>query len=121
MYNSEDDLDKLLDKLKNSQSEDNSDRDGEDLSPEDSSLNPESIKNRKNQLERLFIKLIAIGLSMGLVLGIGVYIALEKLGLSKKPYDIKREQQQPSSTEQIDYKIKPDNNQKLSSILNFKL
>lgn len=102
MYNSEDDLDKLLDKLKNFRSENNSEENQESLSPQDSSLDPESIKIRKNQLERLFIKLIVIGLSLGLVLGIGVYFALEKLGLSKKPYDIKREQQQPSPTEQID-------------------
>ena len=121
MYNSEDDFDKLLDKLKNFQSEENSEDNQDSLSPEESSLDPEAIKIRKNQLERLFIKLIAIGLSMGLVLGIGVYIALEKLGLSKKPYEIKREQQQPSATEQIEYKTKTDNTQQLPSTLNFKL
>ncbi len=103
MYNSEDDLDKLLDKLKNFRSENNSEDNQESLSLQNSSLDPESIKIRKHQLERLFIKLIVIGLSLGLVLGIGFYLALEKLGLSKKPYDIKREQRQPASTEQINY------------------
>lgn len=121
MYKSEDEFDKLLDSLKNFKSEDNSEDNPEGLSPADSSLDPEAIEIRKNQLESLFIKLIVIGLSLGLVLGIGVYIALEKLGLAKKPYDIKREQQQPSSTEQIDYKTKTNKTQQLPFIQDFKL
>ena len=101
MHKSEDDFDKLLNSLKNFQS--NEDR---EHNQEDSSLDPESVRIRRNQIERVFIKLIAIGLSLGLIFGIGVYIAFEKLGLSKKPYEIEQErQQQQSPAEQINYQI----------------
>ena len=64
-------------------------------------LSKESIIARKKQLQRLLIILMGIGLSLGLVLSIGLVILLNKLGLTKKPYQLKQQKQQP--VEQIRY------------------
>ena len=70
----------------------------------DANLSAKNVATRKKQLEKIFIKLIAIGLSLGAILGVGTYYLLDKLGLTKKPYQIKQEQlqqQQNNSDTQI--------------------
>ena len=61
----------------------------------DANLSVKNIAIRKKQIEGVFIKLIALGLAIGAILGIGTYYLLNKLGLTKKPYQIEREKQQP--------------------------
>ncbi len=78
----------------------NSDRDinsEQNIDNIDANLSPKNVAIRKKQLEDIFIKLIAFGLAVGAVLGVGAYFIISKLGLNKKPYEIeqeKREQQQ---------------------------
>ncbi len=57
----------------------------------DANISAENIAIRKKQLESILIKLIAVGLTLGTVLGIGAYYLLHKLGLTKKPYQIEQE------------------------------
>ena len=61
----------------------------------DANLSAKNIATRKKQIESVFIKLIALGLAIGAILGIGTYYLLNKLGLTKKPYQIEQEKQQP--------------------------
>lgn len=68
---------------------------------DDLGISPESLIARKQQLKRLLIILVGIGVSVGLILSVGVVILLNKLGLTKKPHEL--EQQQPQSIEQIYY------------------
>jgi len=69
----------------------------------DANLSPKNVAVRKKQLEKIFTKLIAIGLSIGAVLGVGTYYLLNKLGLTKKPYQIEQEklQREKNNFEQI--------------------
>lgn len=80
------------------QPEDNSNKDPfsqrdsvENLDNIDANISAENIAVRKKQLESILIKLIAFGLALGTVLGIGAYYLLHKLGLTKKPYQIEQE------------------------------
>lgn len=52
---------------------------------ENENISTENVLARKKQLKRLLIILMGVGLSLGLVLSIGVIILLDKLGLTKKP------------------------------------
>jgi hypothetical protein len=61
---------------------------------ENDNLSSKTIAARKKQLERLFLWLIGIGLGLGLVLSIGVVILLDRLGLTKKPHEIKQQQEE---------------------------
>ena len=88
MYQPEDNFDRDL--SKNSNSNKNTD----DI---DANLSPKNVAVRKKQLEKIFIKLIAIGLALGAVLGVGTYFLLNKLGLTKKPYQIEQEKQENKS------------------------
>ena len=85
MYQPEDNFDRDL--SKNSNSNKNTD----DI---DANLSPKNVAVRKKQLEKIFIKLIALGLALGAVLGVGTYFLLNKLGLTKKPYQIEQEKQE---------------------------
>ena len=74
----------------------------------DANLNPKNVATREKQLKKIFTKLIAVGLSLGAILGVGTYYLLNKLGLTKKPYQIEQEklqkqQQQSEDYEQIKY------------------
>ena len=74
----------------------------------DANVSPENLAVRKKQLEKILIKLIAVGLACGTVLGIGTYYLLSKLGLNKKPYEleqerIEREKQKQNKQEQISF------------------
>jgi energy-converting hydrogenase Eha subunit F len=94
MYQPEDNFD--IARAQNSTSEPN-------LNQINANLSPENVAVRKKQLEKIFLKLIAIGLAIGAILGIGTYYLLNKLGLNKKPYQIeqKKQQQQQAPFEQI--------------------
>ena len=84
------------------QPEDNPNRDldlesEKNLDNIDANVSPQNVAKRKQQLESIFIKLIAFGLAAGAVFGVGAYYIINKLDLNKKPYEIeqeKREQQQ---------------------------
>ena len=70
----------------------------------DANLSAKNVAIRKKQLEKIFLQLIAFGLAVGLVLGIGAYYLINKLGLNKKPYQLEREkierEKRERSTEQ---------------------
>ena len=66
-------------------------------------ISAESILARKKQLQRLLIILMGIGVSLGLILSVGIIILLNKLGLTKKPYELKQQQQQQQPLEEIHY------------------
>jgi uncharacterized membrane protein YciS (DUF1049 family) len=85
MYQPEDNFD--IDRAQNNTSEPN-------LNQIHANLSPENVAVRKKQLEKIFLKLIAIGLAIGAILGVGTYYLLNKLGLNKKPYQIEQEKQQ---------------------------
>lgn len=61
----------------------------------DANISTKNVAARKQQIESVFIKLIAIGLTLGTVLGIGGVYLLNKLGLTKKPQQIEQERIQP--------------------------
>ncbi|MBE9169398.1 hypothetical protein IQ238_18340 [Pleurocapsales cyanobacterium LEGE 06147] len=61
---------------------------------ENENLSKKIIAARKKQLERLFLLLIGVGLCLGLVLSIGAVILLDRLGLTKKPHEIKQQQEE---------------------------
>ena len=86
MYQPEDNFDQDLSK--------NSNKNTDDI---DANLSPKNVAVRKKQLEKIFIKLIAFGLALGAVLGVGTYFLLNKLGLTKKPYQIEQEKQENKS------------------------
>ena len=70
----------------------------------DHNVSPRKVAAHKNQIEKVFTKLIAFGLIFGAILSVGAYFLLNKLGLTKKPYEIERErieQQSLPSSEEI--------------------
>lgn len=74
----------------------------------DANLSPKNVAVRKKQLENIFIKLIAFGLSIGAILGVGTYYLLNKLGLTKKPYQIEQEKRQQENNNFKQIKSFPD-------------
>jgi hypothetical protein len=89
MYQPEDDFnfEESLKRLENAQSD-------RDNYQENEGVSSENVKIRQQQIEKIFLKLIAFGLGIGLILGLVVFILLNKLGLSKKPYEIEQEKQE---------------------------
>ncbi|BAU66882.1 hypothetical protein STA3757_42880 [Stanieria sp. NIES-3757] len=69
----------------------------ENLSPE----SRERLIIHKKQLERLIIYLAGLGLGLGLLLAIVLIIVLNKLGMTKKPYELPR--QENEKLEHIQY------------------
>ncbi|MEL6437995.1 MAG: hypothetical protein AAFQ80_01890 [Cyanobacteria bacterium J06621_8] len=67
----------------------------QDLAKIDANLSAENIAVRKQQIARVFIKLIAIGLACGAVLGSGTYYLMHKFGLTTKPNQLKQERIEP--------------------------
>lgn len=57
----------------------------------DANISAKNVARRKQQLESIFLKLIAFGLACGAVLGVGAYYLINKLGLNKKPYQLEQE------------------------------
>ncbi|MGF1591392.1 MAG: hypothetical protein ACFCU7_19550 [Pleurocapsa sp.] len=57
----------------------------------DANISTKNVAARKKQIENVFVKLIAVGLALGTVLGIGGVYLLNKLGLTKKPDQIEQE------------------------------
>ena len=71
----------------------------------DRNVSPKNVAQQKKQIEKVFFKLIAFGLIFGAILSVGAYYLLNKLGLTKKPYEIEREkieqQERSPSLEEI--------------------
>lgn len=70
----------------------------------DDNVSAKNVAARKKQIESVFIKLIVIGLTFGTVLGVGAYYLLNKLGLTKKPYQLEEkieQEQQSNSTKKV--------------------
>ncbi|HEY9767742.1 MAG TPA: hypothetical protein V6C71_04435 [Coleofasciculaceae cyanobacterium] len=61
----------------------------------DANISTKNVAARKKQIESVFIKLIAVGLTVGTVLGIGGVYLLNKLGLTKKPDQIEQKRIEP--------------------------
>ena len=51
-------------------------------------LSLENIASRQKQLKRLILWLVGIGLGLGVVVAIAVLIAIQKLGLARRPYEL---------------------------------
>lgn len=70
----------------------------------DANLSAKNVALRKKQLEKIFLQLIAFGLAIGLIFGIGTYYLINRLGLNKKPYQLEQEkierEKRERSTEQ---------------------
>ena len=78
--------------------------DNNNLENIDHNVSPRKVAAHKNQIEKVFVKLIVFGLIFGAILSVGAYFILNKLGLTKKPYEIEREkieQQSLPSSEEI--------------------
>lgn len=75
----------------------------DDLNKIDSNVSPKKVAAHKNQIEKIFVKLIIFGLITGAILSVGAYYLLNKFGLTKKPYEIEREriERQSPSLEEI--------------------
>jgi uncharacterized membrane protein YciS (DUF1049 family) len=97
MYQPEDDF--SLNKSLNNSQDPKLKQDLENLENNDANLSIENIKARKQQLESIFFKLIAFGLILGAILGVGTFFLLNKLGLNKKPYQIEQEKQEQQQAE----------------------
>lgn len=65
----------------------------------DANISTKNVAARKKQIESVFIKLIAVGLTLGTVLGIGGVYLLNKLGLTKKPEQIEQERIEPEQSQ----------------------
>lgn len=90
MYPSEEDRDRSSD-LENQRNLDNI----------DANISEPNVARRKQQLESIFFKLIALGLACGAVLGIGAYYLINKLGLNKKPYELEQERIEQEQKQKI--------------------
>ena len=64
----------------------------------DANVSPKNVAQRKQQLQKMFTKLIIFGLAFGAVLGVGAYFLINKLGLNKKPYQIEQERIEQQQT-----------------------
>ena len=84
----------------------NSDRQQDDnsaknLSNIDANISASNVAARQQQIARVFIKLIAIGLVFGAVLGSGLYYLLHKFGLTTKPYQLQQERIEPEKQQPV--------------------
>ncbi|MEM8722011.1 MAG: hypothetical protein AAGE84_22410 [Cyanobacteria bacterium P01_G01_bin.39] len=61
----------------------------------DANISAKNVAVRKQQIANIFVKLIAIGLAVGAVLGSGAYYLLHKFGMTKKPNQFKQERIEP--------------------------
>ncbi|WP_416671125.1 hypothetical protein [Egbenema bharatensis] len=62
-----------------------SDNQGDDRKPEQmpDKLNPDRVRNIKQQMNRLYIILVVVGLTIGLVVSVGVVAVIQRLGLTE--------------------------------------
>ncbi|MEM7590987.1 MAG: hypothetical protein AAF383_05625 [Cyanobacteria bacterium P01_A01_bin.83] len=61
----------------------------------DTNISAKNVAARKQQIANIFIKLIAIGLAVGAVLGSGAYYLLHKFGMTRKPNQFNQERIKP--------------------------
>lgn len=82
----------------------NKERKLDDLSPEElENINPEELAYRKKELSKILLWLAVFGLGLGVIVTIIVVIALNKLGLTKRPHELepKPVKQRQEKVEQI--------------------
>ena len=74
----------------------------EELTAEElAEIAPEDLLYRKKEMSKIFIWLIGFGLGLGIIVAITVIIALNKFGLTTKPYELETEPTEPQS-EQVE-------------------
>ena len=69
----------------------------------DANLSAKNVAIRKRQLEKLFVRLVALGLAFGAILGIGTYYLINRFGLNKKPYQLEQEKIELEKQEQANF------------------
>ncbi len=80
----------------------NQERKLDDFDPEElENINPEELAYRKNELSRILLWLMGFGLGLGVIIAIIVTIAMTKLGLTKRPHELKEQPVKPQQ-EQVD-------------------
>ena len=74
----------------------------ETLSPEElENISPEDLAQRKHELGKILLWLMGFGLGLGIIVAIIIGIAMTKLGLTKRPHELKQERIKPQK-EQVD-------------------
>ena len=59
------------------------------LSPEElENVSPEDLAYRKKELSKILLWLMGLGLGLGIIVAIIVVIAMNKLGLTKRPHEL---------------------------------
>ena len=67
----------------------NKEKKSPNLSPEElENVSPEDLAYRKKELSKILLWLMGFGLGLGLIVAIIVAIAMNKLGLTKRPYEL---------------------------------
>lgn len=75
----------------------------------DARISAKSLAIRKQQLEKILLKLIIFGLTIGTILGLGAYYLLHKFGLTKKPYQLEQERIEQEKEHELSPPVKKIN------------
>ena len=80
----------------------NQERKLDDLSPKElENISPEDLAYRKQELGKILIWLMGFGLGLGIIVTLIIAIAMTKLGLTKRPHELKQKPVK-SQQEQVD-------------------
>ena len=78
----------------------NKERKLDNLDPEElANVNPEEFAYRKKELSKILLWLMAFGLGLGVIVAIIIAIAMTKLGLTKRPHELKPKPEKPRQEE----------------------
>ncbi|MGK7898779.1 MAG: hypothetical protein AB4372_35485 [Xenococcus sp. (in: cyanobacteria)] len=87
MFQPPDDFDSISNPFSN---RGNKERKPDGFSPEElEDVNPEDLAYRKKELSRILLWLMGFGLGLGIIVAIIIAIAMNKLGLTKRPHELK--------------------------------
>ncbi len=74
----------------------NKERKLDNLSPEElEDISPEELAYRKQELGRILMWLMGFGFGLGIIVAIIIVIAMTKLGLTKRPHELKQKPVKP--------------------------